>query len=348
MMSNGLILLLIVAIWAVYLLQQWVRHRENLATARSVDRFSESMRVLERRGSTPIPVLATRDDQDERRSVQPQISVKPSRPSLRAGASMNADQPIDRSQDKPRRVVTGGPERADHESAAPFSVGRRLLAAAGSITQQQIKAAALVVAAVGFVLTVVLTPFGITPWWSPLVMLVALAGVIAWLRSAAVKAAREGAKAPSASAQASPRTERPVSRPAQARPRAAVPTEHLQELSETAPAAHSGAGEEVAVFDVAAVMSEAQQTQHEESSVPAEMPATADDENGWAPVAVPRPTYTMKAKADRPEPEPAETTPTPERPTAAQYAQTAVEDLPFDGLALDEDLEELPPVHRAG
>jgi len=46
---SGLIFLVIIAIWATYLLQHWVRRREHLATARSVDRFSDAMRVLERR-----------------------------------------------------------------------------------------------------------------------------------------------------------------------------------------------------------------------------------------------------------------------------------------------------------
>jgi hypothetical protein len=51
---SSLIFVVIIGIWAVYLLQHWVRRREQLATSRSVDRFSEAMRVLERR--VPVPV----------------------------------------------------------------------------------------------------------------------------------------------------------------------------------------------------------------------------------------------------------------------------------------------------
>ena len=72
---------------------------------------------------------------------------------------------------------------------------------------------------------------------------------------------------------------------------------------------------------------------------------------GWAPVAVPPPTYTLKARVDRPLPEPAATVdaePPAQQSAAQRYADTPVEDLPFDGMALDEDLEDLPPVHRAG
>jgi len=46
---SSLIFLVLIGIWAAYLLQHWVRRREHLATARSVDRFSDAMRVLERR-----------------------------------------------------------------------------------------------------------------------------------------------------------------------------------------------------------------------------------------------------------------------------------------------------------
>lgn len=46
---SSLIFVVIVAIWAAYLLGHWVRRRDQVATMRSIDRFSEAMRVLERR-----------------------------------------------------------------------------------------------------------------------------------------------------------------------------------------------------------------------------------------------------------------------------------------------------------
>ncbi|MGB5952796.1 MAG: hypothetical protein WBG57_09855, partial [Ornithinimicrobium sp.] len=62
MPPSSLIFAVILAIWAAYLMQHWVRRRDHIATARSVDRFSEAMRVLERRHqragvdfSTPVP-----------------------------------------------------------------------------------------------------------------------------------------------------------------------------------------------------------------------------------------------------------------------------------------------------
>ena len=47
MQPSSLIFVLVVAIWAVYLLQYWIKRRDHLSTVRSVDRFSAAMRVLD-------------------------------------------------------------------------------------------------------------------------------------------------------------------------------------------------------------------------------------------------------------------------------------------------------------
>ena len=43
---SSLIFVVIVAIWAAYLVQHWARRREDAAATRSVDGFTEAMRVL--------------------------------------------------------------------------------------------------------------------------------------------------------------------------------------------------------------------------------------------------------------------------------------------------------------
>lgn len=50
---SSLIFVVVIGIWAVYLLGHWVRRRDQLATARSVDRFSDAMRVLQPRAAAP-------------------------------------------------------------------------------------------------------------------------------------------------------------------------------------------------------------------------------------------------------------------------------------------------------
>lgn len=53
MQPSSVIFLVVIAIWAAYLVQHWVGRREHLATARTVDRFSESMRILDRGKGLP-------------------------------------------------------------------------------------------------------------------------------------------------------------------------------------------------------------------------------------------------------------------------------------------------------
>ncbi len=55
---GSLIFVVIVAIWAAYLLQHWVRRREDAAATRSVEGFSAAMRVLEKRPLLPRTELS--------------------------------------------------------------------------------------------------------------------------------------------------------------------------------------------------------------------------------------------------------------------------------------------------
>ncbi|MDE9364249.1 hypothetical protein PZ938_01395 [Luteipulveratus sp. YIM 133132] len=321
MRSSSLIFLVIVIIWAAYLLQHWVRRRDYLATARSVDRFSEGIRVLERR---PTAAHGTAEDEPvEHGTVLAAATASPSA-QPRSGSAMTPDD-----QARP-------PARTAPAAAHPSDRGEP-----EGVQPRQVRAGALLATVAMFVLVVVLTPFGVTPWWSPLVMLVGLGGVVAWLRSAAVRS-----------------TATPARVEPQARPR-----------PQRAPAPRSAAVERE-VYDVSppseqVVASTATTSEDETVAAPLEPGA-------WQPVDVPPPTYTMKAKAERPEPAPAEqaeeqvfdgreAAAEPQAPAAAapatqepagaaqvSYADMPVEDLPFDGLALDEELEDLPPVHRAG
>lgn len=245
------------------------------------------------------------------------------------------------------------PPSRESKGSSPVTVGNRAFKAAGSLTPAKIRGIAFLAVVALFLLAVVLTPFGLVPWWSPLLMLVALAGTVAWLRSSAVKAAhaRSGRTSDTApqGARRAPQGDRPQaprkSAPASA-PESEKPAPHQMDV---APAAHeTDVREPEAVFDVAAVMEQARpaapQTTAAQTEQPLESPAEVQPDPGaWQPVDVPRPTYTMKARAERAEVAPA---PTTQRPTS--YADVPVEDLPFDGNALDEELEELPSVHRAG
>lgn len=75
---SSLIFVAIIAVWAAYLLGHWVRRRDQLATARSIDRFSHAMRVLERRAPAPVARPPARTYVVSQARVAPRAT--PSRP----------------------------------------------------------------------------------------------------------------------------------------------------------------------------------------------------------------------------------------------------------------------------
>ena len=240
----------------------------------------------------------------------------------------------------------------------------RYAATAGS---PKLRTTALVGTVSLLLITIVCAPFGALPWWSPILMLIASGGAFAWCRASAMAATaakgsadvRRPAPAPHASKPAGPRVGAQLpKRTAQVATASSVaasaPVVAHQAPAPVAqePAVTERASEQV--FDVTAAVAPKvsapaakaadivyDATAHDDSARPEE------SAEGWRPVAVPPPTYTMKERApERPQaaPEPAPTA----APKRTSYEGVANEDLPFDGLALDQDLEELPSVFRVG
>ncbi|WP_144708434.1 hypothetical protein [Dermacoccus nishinomiyaensis] len=335
MSASSLIFLVIIAVWAAYMLKHWVRRREDLATARTVDRFSEAMRMLERR--TPIQAdVSARADEPSRTILRPQVSVK--------GAS---------------RVTPGAPEGDAHASTAegfevtttrvparPQGAAQGLARVPAALESPKVKLFALLGSFGFFVVTALLALLTLVPAWLPLLGLLATAGVVVWLRRSAI-AAR--------TAKVASTTVRPVgvSAPARAaspaRSSATVGATRVEvEAAETA-VPMTKRSPLVAELPERGVDAEPAVDVEPDEDAVARAQAEVFDAAAWAPVDVPRPTYTMKAKAEREPVEPAATVDEVDtRPLAARYENTPVEDLPFDGMALDEDYEELPQVYRAG
>ena len=120
---SSLIFLVIIAVWAAYFVQYWVRRREHLATARSVDQFSESMRVLERRTpaarasdlSTPVRPLVCREPGPR----GPAPGAREAGGDHAAGARVGARRPGS------RWAVPGRPAHSQGPRAGPAGVARR-------------------------------------------------------------------------------------------------------------------------------------------------------------------------------------------------------------------------------
>ena len=159
---SGLIFLVIIAIWATYLLQHWVRRREHLATARSVDRFSDAMRVLERR--TPLPELDLSLPQPRSYAVSP---ARPSRPEV---------------------VVNRVQTPTSHVSTRPPAAVRatRIFHTLAGMSARRVRGLSLL-ASLSLALAVPpLAGFAVLPWWSVPAALAIVIVDFGWLRHAAV------------------------------------------------------------------------------------------------------------------------------------------------------------------
>ncbi|MHB8274527.1 MAG: hypothetical protein ACYDC9_07155 [Dermatophilaceae bacterium] len=218
MQPSGLIFLVIIAIWAAYLLQHWVGRREHLATARSVDRFSDAMRVLERR--TPLP-------ESDLSLPQPRsYSVSPARPSRAAVVVKRAQSPTPNAQARP-----GGATR-------PV----RVLDAMTGMSTRRVRGLSLLASLSLAVVVLLLVAFSVLPWWSLLVVVAELVADFAWLRHAAV--AQRAARRAASRMRPVATPARPASRPAApAEPVVAGPAVGAAELAEFAESrAESAAG----------------------------------------------------------------------------------------------------------
>ena len=159
---SSLIFLILIAIWAAYLLQHWVRRREHLATARSVDRFSDAMRVLERR--TPLPALDLSGPRPRSYAVSP---ARPSRPQVAA---------------KPVRA------RSTQVPARPPPPVRptRVFHVLAGVSARRVRGLTLLVSLLLALAVPSLAVASLVPWWSILVVAAVLVADVGWLRKVAV------------------------------------------------------------------------------------------------------------------------------------------------------------------
>jgi len=320
---SSLIFLVIIGIWAAYFVQYWVRRREHLATIRSVDAFSETMRVLERR--TPL-LSVDHGGQAPRtsalspaRAMRPQVTVK------RAAAHVAA--PVS---------VTAAPAPVERVAAAAAA------APAGMHPNRATRGTVLLVGLLGTLVFGVLSALSVLVWWSFVVPLV-MAGVgFFWLRAGIQAEARARRAARGRARRAAARTAAPAPsvapRPVASRV-AASASVHADEVAAVAEAAPAPAQE--VPYDVSAQTVTSAPTADgsvaDQPAAPAPLVANHEvalpelDEDDipltWDPRPVPRPTYTMKARAaERPtaaaEPEP-----------AAEGEHTAYEDVPERRIA---------------
>lgn len=306
MQPSSLVFLVIIAVWAAFFLQYWVRRREHLSTARSVDQFSEAMRVLERRSPLPATDLSTPAPRSyavvPARAARPQILVKRADTATASGSMSSSASSWAASHDGPLDAfdedVVADPMRARTTSGRASARRSRALVMLGALST--------VVVAVPLLL------LGMLPGWVALVPVACLAVAVAFARSS-TQAERRTQVSRSRSEQVRRTAPEPVSRQVDA----PVSAPAADEVA-TAPAAQADvpaasatvptAAPRDELFDVQAV--EAGRVAAPAAALPEMQPVAPSrplvDEDDipltWDPVPVPRPTYTMKARVTRPAP----------------------------------------------
>lgn len=158
---SGLIFLVIIAIWAAYLLQHWIRRREHLVSARSIDRFSDAMRVLERRTALPEATMSV--------PAPRSYAVSPARPS--------------RPEVVVKRAEPSAPSAPERISVPVQST--RTFRALGGMSGRRVRGLSLLASLVLLVVVTPLAAFGALSGWSFLFAVAVLALDLAWLRRAA-------------------------------------------------------------------------------------------------------------------------------------------------------------------
>lgn len=200
MQPSSLIFVLVVAIWAVYLLQYWIKRRDHLSTVRSVDRFSAAMRVLD-------------DHRLRREAAEPtprSYSVAPARAARAEVTVKHAEAP------QRARVVE-----------PVVGASRRV---------RGLTVLAMVVLLPVVALVAALGPL---PWWVGIAWLVGTVAAFGWLRQAVqVERAERGRQRVAQRRAAQPAARpaaAPVQAPAQAAPRRTA--ERIYDVAAATPAA---------------------------------------------------------------------------------------------------------------
>ena len=302
---SSLIFLVVIGVWAAYFIQYWVRRRDHLATARSVDQFSETMRVLERRSALPTTDLS--EPQRQSYAVGP---ARPARPQVLVKRAVTSPA---EAAERERALDAGAPATACPDTWSPATARRnRALVMLGALST--------------WLVAVPLVALGLLGWAYLAVPVLSMAVAVGWARhstrteaatrvrasrtssrghdmpSAAVRPRHVATPRPEAAAATSsvePTTAQPVEAAAQATdaeqtvetPRVRGELYDLREVeaSTAREAARAAAAPEPA--------------QPAPPTRPARLLVDEDDiPLTWDPVPVPRPTYTLKARATRPAP----------------------------------------------
>ena len=158
MQPSSVIFLALIAVWAAYFLVYWVRRREHLATARTVDELSASMRVLQRRAPAVFP------------QTPRSYAASPTRAVPSLDALIDADPSAER----------GAPTGTDHRSPQRSPASVRV---APMHPSRRLRGLSLLLAMVATVVVGAVAMLALLPWWSATAPAALAVTAFLWLRS---------------------------------------------------------------------------------------------------------------------------------------------------------------------
>lgn len=297
--SASLTALVVVGLWIAYLVPHKLRHRQQLLESRTDDRFSESLRVLAVTSGSPSPRSTVLHEVGAARRVElltPGRGVPAGHKGAEAPRGAGA---VERPHATGDRISADAARRAAQQRAAHAAAVARRGAAA---RRRALLTSVLLVASVAGWVVASVTTLSLLLAVVPTVLLgtVLVTGRRAVVAGQAADAAYERRRRESAERASGTVVSGPRRTPAVVG-RAVHPSDSHTEVieritAEIATESRAAAGDR-ATADARAASATAGAT----GSTASEADDTQDE---WAPVPVPRPTYTMKASAPRREPMP--------------------------------------------
>jgi hypothetical protein len=315
---SSLIFLVLLGVWAAYFVQYWVRRRDHVATARSVEQFSEAMRVLERRD--PLPRTDFSEPAPRSYAVHPARAARPQVLVKRAvAAEPGAIGVTERIADVPDAAAPAAAAPAPSAPSgpsAPSAPAARVPARPRVRPSRRVRGLLFLAAVAELLVILPLVTFGMLPLWAMVPALLAVGCALLFVRS--------GARTERALVRAQRRRQAGLERLRASAPVASRPAAPSVATTEATAAAATGSpvvADDVSVVSETSVVPEVAVAEPAADQVVAVAQPAADvmvpivDDDDipltWDPVPVPRPTYTMKAKAPRAEVAPAAVTPDP-------------------------------------
>ena len=332
---SSLIFLVLLGVWAAYFVQYWVRRRDHVATARSVEQFSEAMRVLERRD--PLPRTDFSEPAPRSYAVHPARAARP-QVLVKRAVAMEAGAPgatgvTERIADLPDSVApvaaSAVPSSSWSRTPSVPSRGAAPVRRSATVPARRVRPSRrvrglLLLAAVAELLVIApLVALSRMPLWALVPALLAVGWAVAFVRAGVrLESAARRAHSRRQADLARRRTTAPVVTRTAAATRAAGPTASARpavaepdapEVPDAPPAAEaeSELADPVVVQEAVGPVAAELVEPVEAGDVMVPILDEDDIPLTWDPVPVPRPTYTMKAKAPRPEVAPAAVTPDP-------------------------------------